>query len=45
MDDATAIRNECPDVLGVAPVTQRGGQVVYGNQNWATEITGTTPTT
>ena len=43
MDDATAIRNECPDVLGVAPVVQRGSQAVYGNQNWATEITGTTP--
>jgi putative ABC transport system permease protein len=43
MDDATAIRNECPDVLGVAPVVQRGGQAVSGNQNWATEVTGTTP--
>jgi putative ABC transport system permease protein len=42
-DDATAIRNECPDVLAVAPVAERGGQVVYENQNWATEIVGTTP--
>jgi putative ABC transport system permease protein len=43
IDDATAISNQCPDVLGVAPVAQRGGQAVYGDQNWSTEITGTTP--
>jgi len=43
LDDATAIRNECPSVLAVAPVTERGGQVVYEGQNWATDIVGTTP--
>jgi putative ABC transport system permease protein len=43
IDDVAAIVTECPDVLGVAPVVQRGGQVVYENQNWSTEVTGTTP--
>jgi len=43
LDDANAIANECPDVLAVAPVTERGGQVVYENQNWATDVVGTTP--
>jgi putative ABC transport system permease protein len=43
MDDATAIARECHDVLAVAPVAQRGGQVIYESQNWATEIVGTTP--
>jgi putative ABC transport system permease protein len=43
LDDVAAIADECPDVLGVAPVVQRGSQVVFENQNWATEVTGTTP--
>jgi putative ABC transport system permease protein len=42
LDDAAAIRNQCPDVLGVAPVAGRRAQAVYANQNWSTTIAGTT---
>jgi len=42
-NDAEAIKNECPAVAEVAPVMLGGAQVVYGNQNWSTGITGTTP--
>lgn len=40
--DADAIQKECPAVLYVAPVHSGVAQVVYGNQNWSTSITGTT---
>jgi putative ABC transport system permease protein len=43
LDDANAIGPACPDVIAVAPIASRGAQVVYGNQNWATGVTGTTP--
>ena len=43
MDDADAILKECPAVSEVAPVHNGVAQVVYGNQNWSTGITGTTP--
>ncbi|MBI5676783.1 MAG: ABC transporter permease [Nitrospirae bacterium] len=42
ISDADAIQKECPAVLYVAPVHSGSAQVVYGNQNWATSITGTT---
>ncbi|MBI4746549.1 MAG: ABC transporter permease [Deltaproteobacteria bacterium] len=41
--DAEAIQRECPAVLYVAPVLGGVAQVVYGNQNWSTSVTGTTP--
>jgi len=43
MGDTEAILRECPAVADVAP--EHGGiaQIVYGNQNWATGIRGTTP--
>lgn len=41
--DAKAIARECPSVLKAAPGTGSGQQVVYGNQNWATQINGTEP--
>lgn len=41
--DAEAIPRECPAVSSVAPVHSGTAQVVYGNQNWATGIVGTTP--
>jgi putative ABC transport system permease protein len=40
--DAMAIQSECPAVETVAPILNSAAQVVYGNQNWATSITGTT---
>jgi putative ABC transport system permease protein len=42
-DDARAIAAECPDVQAVAPTSRGGAQIVYGNNNWATSIQGTTP--
>ena len=43
LDDANAIAPACPDVVAVAPIVSRGAQIVYGNQNWFTSVTGTTP--
>jgi putative ABC transport system permease protein len=42
LGDASAIENECPAVQTVAPIVNTSAQVIYGNQNWATSITGTT---
>ncbi|HEY4933040.1 MAG TPA: ABC transporter permease [Terriglobales bacterium] len=41
--DARAIARDCPSVAKAAPGTGTGQQVVYGNQNWATQINGTEP--
>jgi len=43
VDDAEAILAEVPSVKYVAPNLSGVAQVVYGNQNWATSITGTVP--
>lgn len=40
--DANAI-GELDDVAGVAPVTMGKSQIVYGSNNWNTDIIGTTP--
>ena len=42
-EDVTAIVKECPGVASAAPGTQTSAQVVFGNDNWGTRITGTTP--
>ena len=42
-DDAKAIARDCPSVQAVAPSSRSGAQVVYSNNNWATQILGTTP--
>jgi putative ABC transport system permease protein len=43
IDDARAIAEECPAVAAAAPTVRGGVQVVYGNNNWATTVQGTTP--
>jgi putative ABC transport system permease protein len=43
LDDARAIAEECPAVAAVAPLVRGNAQTVYGNNNWATSIQGTTP--
>ena len=43
VDDAEAILNEIPSVKSVAPDLLGVAQVVHGNQNWSTSITGTMP--
>ncbi|HSW64580.1 MAG TPA: ABC transporter permease [Dissulfurispiraceae bacterium] len=40
--DAEAIERECPAVAAVAPIHGGGAQIIYGNLNWATTVTGTT---
>lgn len=40
--DALAIKSECPSVLEVAPLVATSAQIVYGNQNWATQTQGIT---
>ncbi len=42
-DDAKAIQTEIPAVKYVAPNLGGVAQVVFGNQNWSTIISGTTP--
>src|SRR3970282_2720554 len=42
-DDMEAILREVPLIREAAPVVVNRAQVVYGNQNWSTGITGTTP--
>jgi putative ABC transport system permease protein len=42
-DDAKAIQAEIPGVKYTAPSINGVAQVVYGNQNWATIIIGSTP--
>jgi len=39
-DDAIAIKTECPSVTYVSPGLRTGGQVVAGENNWATQIFG-----
>ncbi|MDT8284054.1 MAG: ABC transporter permease [Thermovirgaceae bacterium] len=43
VDDAIAIGSESDAVTYAAPVYGGSAQVVYGNQNWSTSVTGTTP--
>jgi putative ABC transport system permease protein len=42
-DDAVAIVKECPSVAIAEPGVRSAGQVVFGNQNWATSVQGTGP--
>jgi putative ABC transport system permease protein len=42
-DDARAVGQECSAVSFAAPSSRGGGQVIYGNNNWGTQIMGTTP--
>src|SRR5260370_10967926 len=43
MDDAKSLARDCPSVQAVAPSSRGGAQIVFGNNNWATSIQGTTP--
>src|SRR5262245_30712742 len=42
-DDLQAILRECPSVKEAAPGSQSSQQVIYGNDNWFTQINGTEP--
>jgi ABC-type antimicrobial peptide transport system permease subunit len=44
IEDAEALRRECPAVQAVAPSVDSGGQVMYGDNNWRPgRILGATP--
>jgi len=43
MDDLNAILQEIPLIKEASPALSSRQQVVYGNQNWNTQITGITP--
>jgi putative ABC transport system permease protein len=43
LQDAEAIKRECPAVQDVGPSHSGTAQIVYGNQNWSTVVIGTTP--
>jgi putative ABC transport system permease protein len=42
-DDARAITRECDAAALAAPAVRGGVQAVYGNNNWGTQVLGTTP--
>ena len=42
-EDMQAILRECPAVKAAAPGSQSSAQVVFGNDNWATNLNGTEP--
>jgi len=41
--DADAITAQVPNVAAVSPVVNVSGQVIFGNQNWATQVQGVYP--
>jgi putative ABC transport system permease protein len=41
-EDGRTIMRDSTSVVAVAPVLRAGGQIVYGDQNWSTNIIGTT---
>ena len=41
--DAAAIKRLCPSVFDVAPILSEVNQVVFGHQNWSTQVIGSTP--
>jgi putative ABC transport system permease protein len=43
IDDANAIKAECPAVAYVSPNVRANGQVVAGELNWSTQIFGVNP--
>ncbi len=42
-DDAVALPREVQEIEVAAPQLRGGGQVVFGNSNWSTQILGITP--
>ena len=42
-DDARAIVRECDAAALAAPTARGGAQTVHGNNNWGTQVLGTTP--
>ena len=43
LSDSDALMNETFSILRTAPEVSASGQIIYGNNNWSTSITGSTP--
>jgi putative ABC transport system permease protein len=43
-DDVDALATQCPDVRAVSPAIRMSGQLVYADQNWATQVWGVAQT-
>jgi putative ABC transport system permease protein len=43
VNDSIAVKKNCPSVFDVAPVVSGVGQIIYSNQNWSSQIIGSTP--
>jgi len=43
VDDADAIAREISGLVAVAPMVSQTTQAIYGNENWATSVIGSTP--
>jgi putative ABC transport system permease protein len=41
--DARELMLQCPEIAAAAPTVRGTGQIVYGDNNWATVVLGTTP--
>ncbi|HEY3820788.1 MAG TPA: ABC transporter permease [Polyangiaceae bacterium] len=41
-EDGRTIMRESTSIVAIAPVLRAGGQIVFGDQNWSTNIIGTT---
>ena len=42
-EDGAAIEKDLPNLVGsLAPINRTGGQIIYGDQNWFTQVQGTT---
>ena len=42
LSDAAAIYHQIPDLIAVAPASNKAIHAIYGNQNWSTSVTGST---
>ncbi|MGH7272356.1 MAG: ABC transporter permease, partial [Polyangiaceae bacterium] len=42
-DDGRAILRDSTSIVAIAPVLRSAVQVVYGDENWSTQVAGTTP--
>ncbi len=42
-DDVQALATQCPDVRAVSPAIRTSGQLVFADQNWATQVWGVAP--
>ncbi len=44
LDDASSLQEKISSIYAVSPTVSGRAQITFGNKNWNTQITGTTPT-